>query len=308
MNSAYDPNDITKTIEQMTQSHLNNIMQLALFYTANYEIYAINISKIQHFVILDEIQIVPHHEAGSVIVGVAHIRDELVTFVNLDRWLGIPVDDCSIYNVGIVCNFNNRRTGFLVRDIIRIEDKYSYELKKPNAKNLKLLYVTKVEIDGKEQPCSVFDAERLLDEYDLAQIDPATIDPATKFNDKLVLIAEDSVTVANRIKEFFRKLEIAYEIYENGADLIARLKEIDPSRLGMVITDLEMPTTDGYQVISFVRSNKEFENVPVVVHSSMTGSGIVEKIRRLGAIDLINKSDSNALYSMLVQYLSIKED
>ena len=248
----FDENDIAKTIEQMTESHLNNIMQLALFYTANYEVYAMNISKVQNFVILDEVQIVPHHEKASVIVGVAHIRDELVTFVNLDRWLGIPVENENIYNVGIICNFNNKRTGFLVRDIIRIEDKYSYELKKPNSKDLKLLYVTKVDIDGAEVPCSVFDAERLLNEYGLAEVDPLVVDPKVIFKNKIVLIAEDSKTVANKIKEFFEKLQINYELYENGSDLIERLKNIDVSTLGLIVTDLEMPVTDGFQVISFV--------------------------------------------------------
>lgn len=304
---VFDESDITKTVEQMTQSHLNNIMQLALFYTANYEVYAVNISKVQNFVILDEIQLVPNHEKGSVIVGVAHIRDELVTFVNLDRWLGIAVEDDSIYKVGIVCNFNNKRTGFLVRDIIRIEDKYSHELKRANSKNLKLLYVTKVEIDGVEVPCSVFDAERLLIEYGLAQIDPIVVDPKVEFSDKIVLVAEDSKTVANQIKQFFDRLKINHEIYENGQELIDRLREIDKERIGMIITDLEMPVTDGFQVISFVRTNREYTNIPVVVHSSMTGSGIVEKIKRLGAVDLINKSDSNALYRLITNYLGVKK-
>lgn len=304
----FDENDIAKTIEQMTQSHLNNIMQLALFYTANYEVYAINISKIQNFVILDEIQIVPHHEKDCVIVGVAHIRDELVTFVNLDRWLGISVPSDDIYNVAIVCNFNNKRTGFLVREIIRIEDKYSHELKIPNSKDLKLLYVTKVKIDGKEVPCSVFDAERLLSEYGLSEIDPLVINPSVEFTNKKVLVAEDSKTVANKIREFFDNLGVAYELYDNGADLIARLKNSDGNGVGLIITDLEMPVTDGFQVISFAKNHKNLAHIPVAVHSSMTGSGIVEKIKRLGAVELINKSDSNALYRLIVKYIGAKEE
>ena len=150
-------NDLNQAVEQMTQSHLNNIMQLAVFYTGNMEIYAVNVAKIQNFVILSEIDIVPNHDENSIIIGVAQIRDELVTFVNLDSWLGMPKVDLSQYAVAIICNLNCRRIGIFVREIIGIEDKFSHELKKPDTHELKILYVTQVKVANSDIPCAVFD-------------------------------------------------------------------------------------------------------------------------------------------------------
>ncbi len=45
------------SVEQMTQGHLRNVQQLAVFYTGHNNIYAINIAKIKAFIITEEITI-----------------------------------------------------------------------------------------------------------------------------------------------------------------------------------------------------------------------------------------------------------
>jgi two-component system chemotaxis response regulator CheV len=305
----FDENDIQKTVEQMTGSHLNNIMQLALFYTANDEIYAINVAKIQNFVILDEIDLVPNHDPESLIVGVSRIRDELVTFVDLDRWLGIQVPDRSIYQVGVVCNFNRTRMGFMVKEIIGIEDRYSHELMTPGTRDLKVLYVTHYHQGEKEHPCSVFDAEKLIKEVGLfvPPQEDETGDRAPIRSDRLVLVAEDSPTAAAQIRTFLEALGLRYELYEDGEQLIDRLEAVAPEQVGLVITDLEMPGRDGFQVISHVKASDRLKGLPVVVNSSMTSSGIADKVHSLGAADLVSKSDLKTLYGLLVRYLGQKE-
>ena len=49
--------DIQASVDYMTKSHLRNVMQLAIFYTLKDKLYAINISKIQSFVIKDSVKI-----------------------------------------------------------------------------------------------------------------------------------------------------------------------------------------------------------------------------------------------------------
>ncbi|MDR3162525.1 MAG: chemotaxis protein CheV [Helicobacteraceae bacterium] len=298
--------DLQKIVSGMTESHLNNIMQLAFFYTGNMEIYAVNVSKIQNFVILNEIEIVPNRDSSSIIIGVADIRGEVVTFVDLDRWLGIPECDSSVYSVGIVCNINFRRIGFFVREIIGIEDRFSYELKKLSSHILKILYETRITINGRERPSSIFDIERLMSESGFPPETPPFVAPEPKqdhFVHKKVLIAEDSATAAKKLADFFASLRIEYEIYGDGADLIDRLDKIDPGATGMIVTDLEMPMKDGFQVIAHMKQNARLSSLPVVVNSSMTSSGIAEKIRRLGVTDFVNKSDTHALFALVERYM-----
>ena len=304
----FDENDIQKTVEQMTGSHLNNIMQLAVFYTANDEVYAINVAKIQNFVILDEIDLVRNHDPQSLILGVSQIRDELVTFVDLDRWLGVAAPDPSLYKVGVVCNFNRTRMGFLVKEIIGIEDRYSNELMTPSTRDLKVLYVTHIQLGDRRQPCTVFDAEKLIKEVGLfAPLEGHLPDQNQPIaSDRLVLVAEDSPTASRQISAFLTSLGVSFELYEDGAQLIDRLEHLDPAQIGLIITDLEMPNRDGFQVISHVKASERLKHTPVVVNSSMTSSGIADKIKSLGAVDLVSKSDLQTLYTLLVQHLGVQ--
>ncbi|MDR2152891.1 MAG: chemotaxis protein CheV [Helicobacteraceae bacterium] len=306
-----EPYDIRKNVEQMTGSHLRNIMQLAVFYSANREIYAVNVAKIQNFVILSEIQIVPNREPNSIIVGVAQIRDELVTFVDLDLWLGAPKPDPSVFSVGVVCSVNRRRIGFFAREIVGIEDKYSFELKIPDSRALKILYVTNVKIGGENKPCAVFDIERLMSDCGFPPEMPPFAPPPKeelRFIRKKALIAEDSVAAAKKLADFFDSLGIEYELYADGAELISRLDSIDASEVGLVVTDLEMPVRDGYQVIAHIKQSERLSALPVVVYSSMTSSGVAEKVKRLGAIDHIDKSDTSAMFKLVERYMKERRE
>ena len=49
--------DIHQNVDYMTKSHLRNVMQLAIFYTGSDQIYAINISKIESFLIRENVEI-----------------------------------------------------------------------------------------------------------------------------------------------------------------------------------------------------------------------------------------------------------
>ncbi|MDR2905017.1 MAG: chemotaxis protein CheV [Helicobacteraceae bacterium] len=303
--------DLHADISKMTESHLKNVMQLAVFYTGANEIYAVNVAKIQNFVILDEIEIVPNHEKNSIIVGVSRIREELVTFVNLDLWLGNDNVDFSVFSVGIVCNVNNRRIGFFVKEIIGIEDRFSDELQTADTNKLKILYITSIMLEGRERACAIFDIERLMSECGFPMEKLQFILPAEakdKFVDKKFLVAEDSAIAAKKLQDFFISLGVDYELYKNGEDLIKRLNMIPSNELACVITDLEMPIKDGFQVISFMRNETKFKEIPIVVNSSMTSGGVIEKVKRLGANEFINKSDIYSLYEFIKKYLKKGED
>ena len=61
------------------------------------------------------------------------------------------------------------------------------------------------------------------------------------------------------LNKLLKTAGLKFEIYSNGEVLIKRLEELKPNDIVMVLTDIEMPGTDGYQVASYVKSNKKFE-------------------------------------------------
>jgi two-component system, chemotaxis family, chemotaxis protein CheV len=299
---------ISNSVEQLTQAHLRNVQQLAVFRTGNDDIYAINIAKIKAFIITEEVQITDTPADTDVIEGIATIRGEPVTLVNLDRWLGYDKLPINEYKLIIFCEFNHKQVGFLVKDMVNIVEKTTAELKNNEDQNSKITYTTYVEVNDKTVLCTVFNAEQLLADIGWTDINPSDLDryvtqPIKK--DKKVLVAEDSAVAREVINQFLIKANANFEILHDGGQLLHRLQEYDPKDIGLIITDIEMPGTDGYQVASAVKNNPKYSHIPVVINSSMTTEAVRGKMERIGIDDFVGKTDVPALYNIVIKYIGL---
>ncbi len=289
------------SVEQMTQGHLRNVQQLAVFYTGHNNIYAINIAKVKAFIITEEVAINDTPKDTNIIAGIATIRGEPVTLINLDAWLGLKPFDTKEYKLIIFCEFNHKKIGFLVKDMLDIVEKTTQELRHTEETNSKITYTTYVKVNNKDELCTVFNAEQLL--RDIKWTDDGGRDIKKYVEGKIhsskkILAAEDSAVAREVLHKFFSQIEVEYEIYPNGGELIDRLEELDPEKVGLVITDIEMPGTDGYQVASFIKNNSKYEHIPVVVNSSMTTDAVKGKMTQIGIDGFVGKTDINALYNI----------
>ena len=297
---------ISGSVEQMTQGHLRNVQQLAVFYTGHSNIYAINIAKVKAFIITEEVAINDTPKDTDVIAGIATIRGEPVTLINLDAWLGLPALQVKDYKLIIFCEFNHKKIGFLVKDMLDIVEKTTNELRHTEETNSKITYTTYVRVNNKDELCTVFNAEQLL--RDIHWTDDGS-DEIRKYVDeklhssKLILAAEDSGVAREVLASFFEETGLDYEIYTNGTLLIKRLEELNPDKIGMVITDIEMPGTDGYQVASFIKNNKTLSHVPVIVNSSMTTDAVRGKMNQIGVEGFVGKTDISNLFKLTKKFL-----
>lgn len=297
---------ISGSVEQMTQGHLRNVQQLAVFYTGHNNIYAINIAKVKAFIITEEVAINDTPTDTDVIAGIATIRGEPVTLINLDAWLGLPALKVDEYKLIIFCEFNHKKIGFLVKDMLDIVEKTTDELRHSEETNSKITYTTYVRVQDKDELCTVFNAEQLL--RDIGWTDDGEED-VRKYveggvaSDKLVLAAEDSGVAREVLNKFFKKTGVRFEIYTNGTLLLKRLEELDPHDVGLILTDIEMPGTDGYQVASFVKTTNKYSHIPVVVNSSMTTDAVRGKMNQIGVDGFVGKTDVQSLYEMTKKFL-----
>ena len=297
---------ISGSVEQMTQGHLRNVQQLAVFYTGHSNIYAINIAKVKAFIITEEVAINDTPKDTNVIAGIATIRGEPVTLINLDAWLGLPALEVKDYKLIIFCEFNHKKIGFLVKDMLDIVEKTTNELRHTEETNSKITYTTYVKVNNKDELCTVFNAEQLL--RDIKWTDDGS-DEIRKYVDeklhssKLILAAEDSGVAREVLTSFFEEVGLDFEIYPNGTLLIKRLEELNPEKIGLVITDIEMPGTDGYQIASFVKNHKQLSHIPVIVNSSMTTDAVRGKMSQIGVDGFVGKTDISNLYKLTKKFL-----
>ena len=214
---------ISGSVEQMTQGHLRNVQQLAVFYTGHNNIYAINIAKVKAFIITEEVAINDTPRDTEVIAGIATIRGEPVTLINLDAWLGLKALAVKDYKLIIFCEFNHKKIGFLVKDMLDIVEKTTAELRHTEETNSKITYTTYVKVNNKDELCTVFNAEQLL--RDIKWTDDGS-DEIRKYvdeklhSDKLILAAEDSGVAREVLSSFFEETGLDYEIYANGTLLL----------------------------------------------------------------------------------------
>ena len=297
---------LEQDVNNMTKGYLRNVQQLAVFYTGAGDIYAINISKIKGFIIADGVDINDTPADSEVIAGIATIRDEPILIADLDKWLGkktLPRDE---YKIIIYCEFNNVKIGFLVRDVIDIIEKTTDELSNTEEKNPKVTYVTEVEVNNKKKLCTVFNAEKLLKDIGWVDSDEDEIKKHVthKINSKKwVIVAEDSSVSREIIEAFLRKTGVNFEIENNGARLLERIEELGINEIGLVITDIEMPEKDGFQVVTTIRGNPAWKHLPIIVNSSMTSASIVAKMASVGADEFVGKTDVKLLFDLLKKYL-----
>jgi len=101
-----------------------------------------------------------------------------------------------------------------------------------------------------------------------------------------VLIVDDSITMRALVRQ---ALELdAYTVIEacHGAAALAALERIHTD---LVITDLLMPEMDGITLTRSLRADARFATLPVLVLTTETGAGVMERGRDAGATGWLGK-------------------
>ena len=70
----------------------------------------------------------------------------------------------------------------------------------------------------------------------------------------------------------------------------------------LILTDIEMPEMDGFTLTKQVTTDSRFAGIPVILHSSLTGSCNAERGKAVGATDYMTKFNPKALAAMLQRY------
>jgi two-component system chemotaxis response regulator CheV len=73
--------------------------------------------------------------------------------------------------------------------------------------------------------------------------------------------------------------------------------------IALVLTDLEMPEMDGFTLTRKIKGNAALRSIPVVIHSSLSGSANEEHVRKVGADAYISKFVAQELATVLRETL-----
>lgn len=122
-----------------------------------------------------------------------------------------------------------------------------------------------------------------------------------------LLLVEDSDFFRNQIKKFIEDDGYTVEVAPDG--LVAwTMLEGEPEKFDLVVTDIEMPNMDGFELARRIRQDTRFSMVPIVALTSLAGDEDMARGKALGIDDYQIKLDRELLlqtiYDCLKRYAS----
>lgn len=101
----------------------------------------------------------------------------------------------------------------------------------------------------------------------------------------LLLVVEDNPDMRAFISQSLaRRYRVATA--ENGQVGLETARRVRPD---MIVSDVQMPIMDGFEMVGELRKDKSFDKTPIIMLTAKTGSEAVVKGLALGAVDYVNK-------------------
>ena len=276
-------------------------------FTIDGNLYGINVAKVKEIMIAEPVKPMPH--AHPAVEGIYKPRDEVLTVVDLPKYLNGENNHKGERDIFIITNFNKMFIAFRVHSVVQISRISWTDIQKPD----------KAVSGGAESVATgiaqcggdlvtILDFERIVAEIapetsiQIEEIE--TLGPRSR-NEKPIWIAEDSILLSKMIEDSLRKAGyVNLRMYPNGRELWEALnllpKDQPISRhVGLIITDIEMPQMDGHRLTKLVKENERYKGIPLIIFSSLISDEMRIKGRQLGADEQLTKPEIGHLVSVM---------
>jgi two-component system chemotaxis response regulator CheY len=94
-----------------------------------------------------------------------------------------------------------------------------------------------------------------------------------------ILVVEDSPTMRQLISFAIKRIPSSHVI--EATDGVDALKKLSSEKVDLILADINMPVMDGLKLVSLVRGNPVFKNIPIII---VTTEGAEEDKKRALAI------------------------
>ena len=102
-----------------------------------------------------------------------------------------------------------------------------------------------------------------------------------------VLIAEDSVATRRMLEKVLVAAGYQVIVCRDGQEALERLEQ--GGQIDLILSDVEMPRLNGFELLEKARAQPAFKNTPIVMATSRTGDRHRQKAESLGATDYLGK-------------------
>jgi len=292
---------IQQEIDERTNLTSSNKLELLLFRLgedANLdrnELFGINVFKIREIIPMPTITAV----AGSHdhMMGVVDLRGQIIPVIDLPAVTGCTPK--TGLNILLITEYARSTQAFAVEsveDIVRLDLKQVLSAE-GNAAGGMVTSLARLDGENSNSLAQVLDVETILrkvmppneEDIDTASIGPhVEIKPGTA-----ILAADDSLIARTIIEQGLEAMGLPFIMCKTGKEAWDQLQAISDraeaegktvhDKIALVLTDLEMPEMDGFTLTRNIKQDPRFGSIPVLIHSSLTGSTNEAHVKKVGA-------------------------
>lgn len=310
--------ELMKNIDARTKLAGTNKLELLLFSlgvdnrTGRRETFGINVFKVREVMRTPSITAAP--EMPDAVEGMVSLRGALVPVVDLGKYAHIAPEQPR--EIMIVTEYNGRTQGFLVEavdTILRLD--WSQMKVPPDMMTARMgglvTAITELQ-DGRL--VMLLDVEKVLSETthfddDLLYRDIKPVDRS----DALVVFADDSSVARRQVQTTLERMGVKYIAAINGRQAWEEMQKLagyaeSTGRqardvVQLVLTDIEMPETDGYMLTKQIKSDPRFAGIPVLMHSSLSGMSNQQLGKSVGVDEYVSKFEPQQLAACISRLL-----
>lgn len=306
---------ILDSVNQRTQLVGQNRLELLLFKLIGRQRFGINVFKVREVMPCPRLTQIP--KQGKFVKGVAHIRGQTISVIDLSKATGGPDIVQTDSSFVIIAEYNRSVQGFLVAGVERIVTLSWKDMMPPPEGAGKSSYLTAVtEIDN--DMVSILDVEKILNEISpiSTELSEGVADASvgTGVGDRVIMIADDSTVARNQVKRALEPLGLTMLLAKNGQDALTQLQDIADGcqrsiteKVALLISDIEMPEMDGYTLTAEIKHNERLKEIPVILHTSLSGVFNNAMVEKVGAEDFIPKFHPDELAIAVKKWLKHEE-
>lgn len=315
-------NLVKNDIDERARMAGSNKFELLLFRlgtspkTGRREFFGINVFKVREVLRMPEVTEVANMHPHM--LGVANIRGQIIPVIDLPGVVGCTPDK----GLGILMVTEYGRTvqAFAVEDVNEIVRLDWDQVLPTEGSNTESLVTGLARIDG-QQPdtrlAQVLDVEQILRSViptSMEEITRDVVGPELKLPaGTVILVADDSAVARTVIELGLKAMAAPFIMTRTGKEAWERLKLMSDEaerngsslreKIALVLTDLEMPEMDGFTLTRLIKEHPRMQGVPVVIHSSLTGTTNEKLVSKVGADGYVAKFSPRELAATIRKVL-----
>jgi chemosensory pili system protein ChpA (sensor histidine kinase/response regulator) len=132
--------------------------------------------------------------------------------------------------------------------------------------------------------------------------EPVAVAPAARL--PTVMVVDDSLTVRKITSRLLTREGYQVVLAKDGVDALEQLLEMRPD---VILSDIEMPRMDGFDLVRNIRADKDLRDIPVVMITSRTAEKHRSYALEIGASHYLGKPyDEDELLALIGRYVKAK--